>query len=319
MRNPYEVLGVKKAASAGEIKSAFRKLAKKYHPDQSKEPKAKERFSEANQAYEILGDDKKRGAFDRGEIDAEGKPRAPDLSGFGFNPRRSRSGAAGPGGTEHFEFNLGGNPFGAQAGGAGVDGADDILSKLFGGGAGMRANRGPARGADLAATLQVPLETAVSGGPLRVALANGKMIEIRVPVGMEDGQQMRLRGQGDPAPAGGEPGDVIVTLRLATHPHFKVDGRDLRHDLFVTPYECALGAKVPVPTLSGKVELNIPQGSNGGRSLRLRGKGLAASDKLPAGDLLVKLRIMLPESLDVDTRAAMEKWRDSQPYDPRKG
>ena len=291
MRNPYEVLGVAKGAAAGDVKSAFRKLAKKYHPDQSKEPKAKERFAEATQAYEILGDDKKRAAFDRGEIDAEGKPRAPDLGGFGFNQRRGRAGAR-------------------------FEGADDILSQLFRGG--TRANRGPAKGADLAVALQVGLETAVSGGPLRVALPSGKTIEIRVPAGMEDGQQMRLRGQGEPGPAGGEAGDAIVTLRLAPHAQFKVEGRDLRHDLFVTPYECALGAKLPVPTLSGKVEVNIPAGSNGGRSLRLRGKGLPATDKLPAGDLLVKLRVMLPENLDGETRGLLEQWRDGQPYDPRK-
>lgn len=311
MRNPYEVLGVAKGAAAGDVKSAFRKLAKKYHPDQSKEPKAKERFAEANQAYEILGDDKKRAAFDRGEIDAEGKPRAPDLGGFGFNQRRGRAGAGG--GAEHFEFNFGG---GASAAGARFEGADDILSQLFRGG--TRANRGPAKGADLAVALQVGLETAVSGGPLRVALPSGKTIEIRVPAGMEEGQQMRLRGQGEPGPAGGEAGDAIVTLRLAPHAQFKVEGRDLRHDLFVTPYECALGAKLPVPTLSGKVEVNIPAGSNGGRSLRLRGKGLPATDKLPAGDLLVKLRVMLPENLDGETRGLLEQWRDGQPYDPRK-
>ena len=311
MRNPYEVLGVAKGAAAGDVKSAFRKLAKKYHPDQSKEPKAKERFAEANQAYEILGDDKKRAAFDRGEIDAEGKPRAPDLGGFGFNQRRGRASAGG--GAEHFEFNFGG---GASAAGARFEGADDILSQLFRGG--TRANRGPAKGADLAVALQVGLETAVSGGPLRVALPSGKTIEIRVPAGMEEGQQMRLRGQGEPGPAGGEAGDAIVTLRLAPHAQFKVEGRDLRHDLFVTPYECALGAKLPVPTLSGKVEVNIPAGSNGGRSLRLRGKGLPATDKLPAGDLLVKLRVMLPENLDGETRGLLEQWRDGQPYDPRK-
>ena len=311
MRNPYDVLGVTKAAAAADIKSAFRKLAKKYHPDQSKEPKAKERFAEVNQAYEIVGDDKKRGAFDRGDIDAEGKPRAPDFGGF--DPRRQQPGSAGG-----FEFNFGGggrSPFGA----AGGDDAADILSQLFGGGGARRgAARGPQRGADISVTAQVGLEAAAAGGLIRVNLGGGRAVEIKAPAGMEDGMPIRLRGQGEPGPAGGEAGNAMVTLKFAPHPHFRVEGRDLRHDLLVTPYECGLGAKINVPTLSGKVELNIPPGSDGGRSLRLRGRGLPASDKAPAGDLLIKLRVKLPEPMDAETETALRDWRDKRPYCPRK-
>jgi DnaJ-class molecular chaperone len=129
---------------------------------------------------------------------------------------------------------------------------------------------------------------------------------------------IRLRGQGEPSTAGGEAGDAMVTLKFAAHPHFKVEGRDLRHDLLVTPYECGLGAKINVPTLTGKVELNIPPGSDGGRSLRLRGRGLPANDKAPAGDLLIKLRVKLPEPIDAETEAALHDWRDKRPYNPRK-
>lgn len=313
MRNPYDILGVPKTSKAADIKSAFRKLAKKYHPDQSKEPKAKERFSEANQAYEILGDDKKRGAFDRGEIDAEGKPRAPDFGGF--DPRR---GGRPGGNTEHFEFNFDGSPFttGARRAGGGGDDNADIFSQLFGGGG--KARRQPMRGNDIAVTAQVTLEAAISGGTVRVNFPGGRAVEIKAPAGMEDGMQIRLRGQGEPAPAGGEAGDAMVTLKLAPHPHFKIDGRDLRHDLSLTPYEAALGARINVPTLGGAVELNIPPGSNGGRSLRLRGKGLPATDKLAAGDLLVTLRLMLPEAADADTLAMLQEWRDKRGYDPRK-
>jgi DnaJ-class molecular chaperone len=131
--------------------------------------------------------------------------------------------------------------------------------------------------------------------------------------------QIRLRGQGEPSAAGGEAGDAMVTLKFAPHPQFKVEGRDLRHDLALTPYECAFGAAVNVPTLQGAVELNIPKGSNGGRVLRLRGKGLPAGGKVAGGDLLVTLRIMLPETLDSETEAMLRAWRDTRPYDPRKG
>lgn len=313
MRNPYDVLGLTKTATAPEIKTAFRKLAKKYHPDQSKDPKAKERFAEANQANEILGDDKKKAAFDRGEIDAEGKPRAPDFSGFTQQRGGARAGAPPGGfGAEHFEFN-----FGSGGRSAGGDDASDILSQFFGGGA--RGRRAPLRGVDLTVSAMVSLEAAATGGTVRVNLGGGRAVEVKAPAGMEDGTQIRLRGKGDPAPMGGEAGDALVTLRLAPHPQFKVEGRDLRHELALTPYECALGAAINVPTLQGAVELNIPAGSNGGRVLRLRGKGLPATDKAAAGDLLVTLRITLPETLDSGTEALLKQWRTTRPYDPRKG
>jgi DnaJ-class molecular chaperone len=319
MRDPYTVLGVQKSADAAEIKKAFRKLAKKFHPDQSSEHKAKEKFAEVSVAYEILGDDKKRAAFDRGEIDAEGKPRCHGFEGFGAGgPGFGRGAKAGGGpGAEHFEFNFGGG----RPGGHGFD-AGDIFADLFGAGAagGRRGGRGPAsapaRGDDVAASVTVGLAEAVKGATARVTLPTGRTLEVTVPAGIEDGKQIRLKKQGQPSAAGGEPGDAMVTVKIAKHPFFRVDGRDLRLDLPVTLYEAVLGAKVNAPTLDAAVELAIPAGSNGGRTLRLRGKGLP-NPQGPAGDLLVTLRIVLPDESDSDLASLMRKWEAQKPYNPR--
>jgi DnaJ-class molecular chaperone len=310
MRNPYDVLGVPKSASAAEIKSAFRKLAKKYHPDQSKEPRAKERFAEVGSAYEILSDEKKRGAFDRGEIDAEGKPRAPQFEGFGFG-RQSGGGADFRG----FGFDFG--PGGFSAGGS-IE--PDILSELFG--VGRRGGRGrtqASRGDDIAVTVAAPLATVANGGSIRVALPTGRTLDAAIPAGIEEGKSIRLRGQGHPGQRGGPAGDVIVTIRYAPHPIFRVEGRDLRLDLPVTLYEAVLGGKVRVPTLGGEVEMSIAPGMSGGQVLRLRGKGMPASAGQPAGDLLAAIRIVLPNSEDPELIELMRTWRDRKPYDPRSG
>ena len=309
MRDPYEVLGLAKSASAAEVKSAFRKLAKKFHPDQSKESRAKERFSEIGSAYEILGDEKKRAAFDRGEIDAEGKPRAPQFEGFGFGRRPG----AGAGGEFHgFNFDVGGDP----AARAGFEA--DILSELFGGRMGGRG-RAPSRGEDVAVSVNVPLAMAAGGGSARVALPTGKTLDVAIPAGVEDGKQIRLRGQGRPGGRNAPAGDAIVTIHYAPHPLFRVEGRDLKLDLPITLYEAVLGAKVRTPTLSGEVEIAIPAGTSSGRVLRLRGKGLPASGDAPAGDLLATLRIAMPAQEDADLAALMRRWRDEKPYDPRAG
>ena len=307
MRDPYEVLGLAKSASAAEVKSAFRKLAKNFHPDQSKESRAKERFAEIGSAYEILGDEKKRAAFDRGEIDAEGKPRAPQFEGFGFGRR------PGAGGEFHgFNFDAGGDP----AARAGFEA--DILSELFGGRMGGRS-RAPSRGEDVAVAVNVPLAMTAGGGSARVALPTGKTLDVAIPAGVEDGKQIRLRGQGRPGARNAPAGDAIVTIHYAPHPLFKVEGRDLKLDLPITLYEAVLGAKVRTPTLSGDVEIAIPPGTSGGRVLRLRGKGLPASGDAAAGDLLATLRIAMPAQEDADLAALMRRWRDEKPYDPRAG
>jgi DnaJ-class molecular chaperone len=332
MRDPYEVLGVDRKASAGDIKSAFRKLAKKLHPDANKnDPKAAGRFAEINAAYEILGEDDKRKAFDRGEIDAEGKPR---FQGFGGGAGARPGGGFGTGGAygpegefETFTFGPEGFTRGARrgragAGGGGFGGFEDILRDAFagagarrGGGAGFEAEDfGGGAGANVTAALTVSLPDAAHGATQRVRLPNGKDVEVKIPAGIADGQQIRLRGQGAAGPNG--PGDLLITVSIGPHAIFTLDAADIRLDLPVTLYEAALGAKVRVPTLDRPVELTIPPGTSSGRTFRLKGKGYPAKDG--RGDLLATIRIMLPPQSDEEFEALMKKWRTEKPYDPRK-
>ncbi|MDP2356702.1 MAG: J domain-containing protein [Beijerinckiaceae bacterium] len=317
MRDPYTILGVSKSATADEIKKAYRRLAKKHHPDQNtSDPKAKEKFSEANQAYEIVGDVEKRAKFDRGEIDAEGKPRYTGFEGFGRGGAGAGAGPGAGGGWQHYEYDGG-----AQAGRRNPGGFDpsDIFSDLFGMGRGRGGGpQGAQKGDDTAASVTVPLQKAVKGGEIRVALPTGRMLDVNIPAGIESGKQIRLRGQGQPSPLGGGPGDVILTINIAPHPTYRIDGRDLRMDLPVTLYEAALGGAVEVPTLDGAVEMNVPANC-AGKTLRLRGKGLPKTGDKPAGDLLVTLRAAMPEPLDSDFEELMRKLKVEKPYNPRKG
>ncbi len=313
MRDPYTVLGVAKSAGPDDIKKAYRRLAKTYHPDQSKDPKAKDKFAEVGSAYEILGDDKKRGQFDRGEIDAEGKPKFTGFDGFG-------SGAGGGGAREGFEFNFGG---GGRPGRPGGFDAADIFSDLFSGGARGGRSGGfggrtatPIRGEDVQAVVTVALADSVHGASVRVSLPTGRDLDVSVPAGIEDGKQIRLKGQGQPGVNGGSTGDALVTIRIAAHPHFRVDGPDLRLDLPITLYEAVLGAKVNVPTLEGHVEMSLPA-TSGGRVLRLRGKGMVKAGG-SRGDLLVALRIVLPEDAAASLGDAARAMQEAKPYDPRK-
>jgi DnaJ-class molecular chaperone len=316
LRDPYEVLGVARKASADEIKKSFRKLAKKHHPDSSKgDPKASARFNEVNTAYEILGDEKKRRAFDAGEIDAEGKPK-----GFNFDPR-SQGGFGGaqgfPGGETIFEtFSYGPGGFQRRASRGGPrqqsGGFEDILSGIFGG----RAPRGDtafeefeqaqAKGSDIALSLTVSLEESVSGAKKRVQLPSGKEVEVTVPPGVVDGQQIRLRGQGFAGPI---PGDAIVTIRVAAHPELKPEGANLRADVSVPLADAILGGSVRVPTLTGAVDLRIPPRTSGGRTFRLKGKGLPQKGFDP-GDLLVSVNIALPEGADAELEALAKKLKE---------
>ncbi|SPP97290.1 DnaJ C-terminal domain-containing protein [Bradyrhizobium vignae] len=318
MRDPYEVLGVPRSANAAAIKSAYRKLAKKHHPDSNKgDPKAAERFAEINSANEILGDEDKRKQFDRGEIDAEGKPRFQGFPGGG-GPR----GRAGPGGFESYTFRSGG------AGGPGGGAFEDILNSMFGGG--MRGARPGAGGGaqfefdtggigldlDVNVAMSVSLEESAKGGEKRIRLPTGKELNVKIPAGVAEGQQIRLRGQGESAP-GHTPGDLLITINIVPHPFFKVEGADLKIDLPVTLYEAVLGGKVRVPTLGNAVELSVPKNTSSGRTFRLKGKGLPKAGG--TGDLLVTIRIMLPDGNDAELEALMERWRDQHPYNPRSG
>jgi DnaJ-class molecular chaperone len=324
MRDPYEVLGVLRNASAAEIKGAFRKLAKKLHPDANKhDPKAAARFAELNAAYEILGEEAKRKAFDRGEIDAEGKPRFQGFEGFGAGP-----GGFGREGTfESFSWGPGGfQRGGGRSGGfRGFGGFEDILKEAFGG-AGRGARTGGFRsgaddlaaddfGRDIAASLTITLPEAAKGAKKRVQLPTGKEVEVKIPPGLADGQQIRLKGQGH-AGLGRRVGDLLITVSVAPHALFKREGADLRIELPIALHEAVLGGKVRVPTLDGAVELAVPPGTNSGRTFRLKGKGFPA--KAGAGDLLATVRIVLPEGGDAELEALMRKWRETRRYSPRK-
>lgn len=332
MRDPYDVLGVDRAASAAEIKRAYRKLAKESHPDRHKgDVRAKDRFAEINAAYEVVGDKDKRAQFDRGEIDAEGKQRFQGFEGFsgqgsggpgggyggrGFeniDPRDfanifSNLGgrhASGPGGgTRTFQFSTGGG----RAGGAGPD----ILSSIFGGSGrpqpGQPGTR-PARGADVKAEIAVTLEDIAAGRKPAVGLPSGKSVALTLPKGVSDGQVIRLKGQGQPSPSGGAAGDLRVTVRFVPHPLFTVAGADLRTDVPVSLPDAVLGAKIAVPTLAGRVQIAVPAMADTGKAMRLKGKGLPR--KNGHGDLLVDLKITLPDRPDGELDALMQLWREA--------
>jgi DnaJ-class molecular chaperone len=315
---------VPKNASQTAIKSAFRRLAKKLHPDANKNDKnAATKFAELNAAYEILGEEDKRKAFDRGEIDAEGKPRFRGFEGFGAG---AGPGTGGFGRDTHFEtFTWG--PEGARRSGPrgsgdyGGAGIDEILKGMFGGAAGRRApfepedfGEPPGARRDVTGAVTITLAEAAKGTTRRVLLPTGKEIEVKIPAGLADGQTIRLKGQGMPGP--GVAGDALITVSIAPHPLFQRDGADLRLELPVTLYEAVLGGKVRVPTLDGAIELAIPPATSSGRTLRIKGKGMPSKEG--GGDLYVTARIVLPERGDAELDELMRQWRDNKPYDPRR-
>lgn len=316
MRDPYTVLGVSRSASEKELKSAYRKLAKANHPDQNKDdPKAQAKFAEISAAYDFLTDAEKRGQYDRGEIDENGQPKFAGFGNGGFGgfngAARGARTARGAGASANFSAEDILKEFMSGFGGAGTartarQGFDPFA------GAGMGTSSRTMRGEDANVTVAVKLEDAHKGGSVQVHLPTGKTLSVKIPDHVEEGQQIRLKGQGMPSPLGGEPGDAIITVKFEKHSKFRRDGKDLRVDVPITLYEAVLGAKIRVPTLDGSAEITLPPGVDTSKSLRLRGKGLYSD-----GDLYATLRIELPKGGDPDLESLMRFWRDQKPYEVR--
>jgi DnaJ-class molecular chaperone len=316
MKDPYEVLGVAKTASEAEIKKAFRALAKKHHPDKhAGDAAAQKRFQEISGAYDILGDKEKRAQYDAGAIGPDGNPR-------GFDPRAGGFRQGHPYGSGHGGFGGGGEPgarefhfsFDDGAGG-GAAGFEDIFADLMGGA--RRGARQPrqSKGEDFSAAVTVSFDEAAAGGTRRVVLQNGEQIDVKIPVGVKDGQTIRVKGRGGAGRAGGPNGDILLTVSVAPHPTMTREGNDIRMDLPVTLKEAVLGGKVPAATLTGTVSLTVPPNSNTGTTLRLKGKGIAAHGGAPAGDLYVRLVVSLPDQPDEALRSFASGWTAN--YDPR--
>src|SRR5215469_5110248 len=311
MRDPYQVLGVSKTAGEAEIKKAFRGLAKKHHPDtHAGDEAAKKRFQEISAAYDIIGDKDKRAKFDAGEIDAGGNPRGfePRAGGFQGNPFGFRGGTGSGSADRDFHFSWN------DQGGDQNFSAEDIFAEFLGGRGRGRTNR-PARGEDFAVAITASFAESVLGGTRRIVLTNGEQIDVKIPPGLKEGQQIRIKGRGGAGRNGGPNGDVLIQVTVAPHPFMSREGNDLRMDLPVTLKEAVLGAKVPVPTLSGTLSLSIPVNSNSGAVLRLKGKGVPAHAGQEAGDLYVRLVVALPDRPDAALKSFVEGWQSS--FDPR--
>ncbi len=293
--DPYKVLGLEKSASDDDIRRAFRKLAKELHPDMNPDKSAAERFRKVSEAYEIVGTPEKRKKYDRGEIDAAGEPRR------GFERHHTaRAGADGQGTYSDGDFGIG-----------------DIFSDLFG----SRGARGPGagfslRGQDLRYTLEVDFVEAVAGARKRVTLPEGGTLDLTVPEGVADGQVLRLKGKGLPGLRGGEAGDALVEIRVRSHAHFRRQGDDILLEVPITLDEAVLGAKIEVPTVSGRVALQVPKATSSGRVFRLKGKGVRNLASGTNGDQLVTVRIVLPETVDDSLAYFLSEWRQKHSYDP---
>ena len=315
--DPYQTLGVDRKASHEEISKAYRQLARKYHPDLNPDDEtAKKKFQEVQAAFDVLGDEKKRKMFDRYGAGFESMGGGP--GGAGPRPQGWPSGGAG---GSHVEFDIN-DLFGAGAqGGAGAGGFADLFKHFGGGRGGTQAPpRQQQRGADLEYELTVPFNTAVKGGEASVSLrrGNGKneTISVKVPVGIDDGKKIRLKGQGEESHYGGPSGDILITVRVASHPYFTRNGKRLDVMVPITLAEAIEGAKIDVPTPHGTVAVTIPPGTSGGKKLRLRGQGVKPANGDP-GDLYAEVQIVLPDNLTDEQKSQLVSVAKNDTRNPR--
>lgn len=298
-RDPYLELGVSRSASADDVRKAFRKLAKQYHPDANPGDKAaEEKFKRVSGAFDIIGDEEKRKKFDRGEIDAEGREQSPFGRGGGFG--------GGPGGW---------SPRGSAGGPDGVD-LNDILGEMFGRGGGAGRNPGgfggfSTKGQDVRAKIDIDLEDAIRGAKKRIAFSDGRTIEVSIPKGAQDGQTLRLKGQG--AAGRGGPGDALIELSIRPHAIYRREGETLIMDVPITVPDAVLGGKVEAPTPDGNVSLTVPKGSNSGQQLRLKGRGFIDA-KGKRGDLVARLVVTLPDVAGPELEQFAQEWKAKRPY-----
>lgn len=346
MYDPYSVLGLPRTAGEDEVKHAFRTLAKRFHPDTPEGASDKgRRFKDLSIAYEILGDAKKRRAYDRGEIDAHGNPRPGyvqrpdpepeveavdepvfDLGGASSftqtSPKDGSNGQHRNGDPASSAFR---NAFERAFGGAAAppppknnSRVEDLFSEFFGDRSNTAKRPAAGKAVDNHFELVITFEEAMLGGTRRVKLPDGKRFDVKIPIGVRDGQSIRLKGQGEQAYANDLKGDALITIVVEPHPYFRRDGHDIHLDLPITLGEALQGAKISVPTLHGPVSMSIPPKANAGQVFRLKGKGMPAHSVHAAGDQLVTLQIVLPEETDQNLSDMVKRWETAHPYNPRR-
>lgn len=308
-KNPYDILGVNKSASDGEIKAAYRKLAKKHHPDLNPDNKSDDdRFKEISAAYDLLKDTEKRSAFDRGEIDAQGQHQGGAQSAGGSDRQYYRDYAGGPGGARYSSSGSNINP----------EDLEDILGSMFGG---RTAGRTPGGGfedmfqqqqsADVHYRLDVDFMDAALGGKKQITMPDGKSLKITIPEGVKDKQKLRLKGKGQTLPDGRQ-GDAYIEIHVTAHKVFTRKGNDIYTDVLIGIHEAILGSTIDVETVHGSVNVKIPKGTNSGKKFRLKDRGIKG------GNHYVAVQIVMPDEIDEDLEKAMKDWAEEHNYNPRK-